>query len=141
MIEALPGSHEELVTPGFFASIQQPDAPIRAHLRENSLEDICLDGPIRWYHMVDDDEVPDTLAQESAAALAGCNDIELIPWTGKDHLNTWHQTLPRSPRLLRHHSTGVAYRQPPSMPLACHEQPSTTASSPAATVTLASVNR
>lgn len=96
VIEALPESHAELVTPDFFASIHEPDAPIRVHLRENSLEDVCLDGPIRWYHMVDDDEVPDDLADESAAVLAGCNDIELIPWTAGDHLNTWHQTLPEA---------------------------------------------
>jgi len=94
VIAALPGSQAELLTPTFYASLQDTNAPMRVHLRENSLESTCLDGPIQWYHMIDDNEVPYSDAVNESAVLSGCNDVDFIPWNDTDHLNTWHQTMP-----------------------------------------------
>lgn len=95
VIEGLPGSAAELLTPAFLAEIRDPASPIRVHLRENAVDDVCLGSPIRMIHMIDDDEVPYELAVDALASLSACNDVELIDWVGTDHLNTWHETLPQ----------------------------------------------
>jgi len=94
VIAALPGSQAELLTPTFYASVQDENSPMRTHLRENSVEDTCLSGPIQWYHMIDDDEVPYDEAVTESGILSGCNDVDFIPWSDTNHLNTWHQTMP-----------------------------------------------
>jgi pimeloyl-ACP methyl ester carboxylesterase len=94
VVAGLPGSTAELTTPAFFAAIHDPSSPIRVHLRENAVDDVCLDHPIRMFHMIDDDEVPYEISLDALARLAACNEVELIDWIGTDHLNTWHQTLP-----------------------------------------------
>jgi pimeloyl-ACP methyl ester carboxylesterase len=94
VIKEMPGSTAELLTRTFFEEIHDADSAIRVHLRENALEDVCLDSPIRMLHMIGDDEVPYELAVDALAQLGICNDVELVNWIGTDHLNTWHQTLP-----------------------------------------------
>jgi len=94
VIAALPGSQAELLTPDFYSSLLADDSPMRRHLQENSVEDTCLQGPIQWYHMIDDDEVPDTEANVEADILSQCNDLDYIPYDDGNHLNTWHQTMP-----------------------------------------------
>ena len=94
VVAGLPGSTAELTTPAFFAAIHDPNSPIRVHLRENAVDDVCLDHPIRMFHMIDADEVPYEIALDALARLSTCNEVELIDWIGTDHLNTWHQTLP-----------------------------------------------
>jgi pimeloyl-ACP methyl ester carboxylesterase len=94
VIAGLPGSVAELLTPEFFDKVHDPRSPIRVHLRDNAVEDVCLRSPIRMFHMLDDDEVPYELSVHALQQLAVCNDVELLDWVGTDHLNTWHETLP-----------------------------------------------
>jgi pimeloyl-ACP methyl ester carboxylesterase len=94
VIAGMPGSTAELLTPAFFEQIHDPRSSIRTHLRENAVDQVCLDSPIRMFHMIDDDEVPYELSVDALARLSRCNDVELIDWIGSDHLNTWHETLP-----------------------------------------------
>lgn len=92
--EGLPGSSAELLTPDFYAAARDPGSALRTHLAENAVDDVCLDGPIRMYHSIGDDEVPFALAEDARDTLAGCNDVDLVEWPELDHLNTWHEVLP-----------------------------------------------
>jgi hypothetical protein len=94
VVEGLPGSSAELFTPDFYAAAQDPGSPLRTHLAENAVDDVCLEGPIRMFHSIGDDEVPFELAVAARDALAVCNDVELVEWPELDHLNTWHEVLP-----------------------------------------------
>jgi pimeloyl-ACP methyl ester carboxylesterase len=94
VVDSMPGSLAELLTPEFYAEVTDPDSAFRTYLRENAVDDVCLDHPIRMYHMIDDDEVPFETAEASAEMLESCNEVEFVPWEDTDHLNTWHQTLP-----------------------------------------------
>jgi hypothetical protein len=94
VIAGLPGSMAELLTPAFFESIHDVRSPLRVHLRDNAVDDVCLRSPIRMFHMLDDDEVPYELSVNAMEKLSACNDVELRDWVGTDHLNTWHETLP-----------------------------------------------
>jgi pimeloyl-ACP methyl ester carboxylesterase len=94
VIAGLPGSTAELLTPAFFDEVHNPCSSFRRHLRENAVDDVCLRSPVRIFHMVDDEEVPHSLATKALEGLSACTDVELIDWIGTDHLNTWHETLP-----------------------------------------------
>ena len=94
VVAGLPGSTAGLVTSSFFREIHDPNSPIWSHLRANAADDVCLDHPIRMLHMIDDDEVPYEISVAALAHLSTCNEVELVDWIGKDHLNTWHETLP-----------------------------------------------
>lgn len=94
VVDGVPGSAAELMTPDFYAEAQDPGSPLRLHLQENAVDDVILDHPIQMYHSVGDDEVAFELAEASRDALAVNNDVTLVEWPELDHLNTWHEVLP-----------------------------------------------
>lgn len=94
VVDAMPGSAAEMLTPDYYDEVDDPDSAMRGYLRDNAVSDVCLDSPIRMWHKVDDDEVPYDQAIDAADELDGCNDLEFTDWMDTDHLNTWHQVLP-----------------------------------------------
>lgn len=96
VVAGLPGSAAELLTADYLAEVSDPSSEFRTRLQENAVDGVCLDGPIRMWHSIGDDEVPFFLAEDAQAALATCNDVSLVEWRELDHLNTWHEVLPET---------------------------------------------
>jgi hypothetical protein len=92
-----------VVTPSYLAQLTtNRDTPMRVRLRENAVDRLRLEAPVRVYHSPVDEEVDYgfTLVSVERKRRRGATiDVRTLP--GFDHINSWIQALPRAVRWFR----------------------------------------
>ncbi len=99
----LPTPARDLLTPSYLAELTtNRDTPMRVRLRENAVDRLRLEAPIRAYHSPVDEEVgyDFTLVSVERLRRRGATiDVRTLP--GFDHVNSWIQAMPRAVRWFR----------------------------------------
>jgi pimeloyl-ACP methyl ester carboxylesterase len=96
----LPPPVRDLLTSSYLAELTtNRDTPMRVRLRENAVDRLRLEAPVRVYHSTVDEEVPyeDALVSVERLRRRGAA-IDVRTLRGFDHVNSWIQTLPRAVR-------------------------------------------
>ena len=96
----LPPPARDLLTPSYLAELTTDrDTPMRVRLRENAVDRVRLEAPVRVYHSPVDEEAAFEVALVSVERLRrrGARiDVRTLP--GFDHINSWIQAMPRAVR-------------------------------------------
>jgi pimeloyl-ACP methyl ester carboxylesterase len=99
----LPPPVRDLLTPAYLAELTtNRDTPMRVRLRENAVDRLRLEAPVRVYHSPVDEEVDYgfTLVSVERLRRRGATiDVRTLP--GFDHVNSWIQAMPRAVRWFR----------------------------------------
>ena len=99
----LPPPARDLLTPSYLAQLTTDrDTPMRVRLRENAVDRVRLEAPVRVYHSPVDEEVDFdfTLVSVERLRRRGAT-IDVRPLRGFDHVGSWIQALPRAVRWFR----------------------------------------
>jgi pimeloyl-ACP methyl ester carboxylesterase len=98
ILAELPPNARALLTSSYHAEVlADPRNPFRVRLRQNAVDRLRLDAPVRVYHSPDDEEVPygDALVSVGRLRSRG-TDVTVRPLPGFDHVNSWIQAMPRA---------------------------------------------
>ncbi len=92
-----------MLTPSYLAELTtNRDTPMRVRLRENAVDRLRLEAPVRVYHSPVDEEVAYDVTLVSVERLrrrGATIDVRTLP--GFDHVNSWIQAMPRAVRWFR----------------------------------------
>ena len=96
----LPPPARDVLTPSYLAELTtNRDTPMRVRLRENAVDRLRLEAPVRVYHSPVDEEVAYDVTLVSVERLrrrGATIDVRTLP--GFDHVNSWIQAMPRAAR-------------------------------------------
>jgi pimeloyl-ACP methyl ester carboxylesterase len=96
----LPPPVRDLLTPSYFAELTtNRDTPMRVRLRENAVDRLRLEAPVRVYHSPVDEEVAydfTLISVERLRRRGATITVRTLP--GFDHVNSWIQAMPRAVR-------------------------------------------
>jgi len=98
VLAGLAANPRALLKPAYYQNVNEnPQDPLRVHLRQNAVDRWRPHAPLRIYHSTDDEEVPYGDALVSVARLRSRGaDVTVESFHGFDHVNSWIQAMPRA---------------------------------------------